>query len=156
MTRLCEEKKIIFAVEPEDFNAAGITLESVCMKDYGHYTLILLFGELTGDSVLKIREGATDGATTADITFSYRATATDLKSSGGDTLGTEATSAALTLTAATYEDRMIVVEIDAAQLTDGYDWITPIIDDVATELFVAGVIILSEPRYAAAVPPAAI
>ena len=154
--RLCEKAKIVFLIDPQDHNAAGIDGDSFNMKNYGHATIILLFGELTGNSVLTIYEGATDGAKTAALTFSYRATAADLKVALGDALGTEATSAALTLTAATYEDRMIVAEIDANELTDGYDWITVEIDATATELLVAAVAILTEPRYAADTPPAAI
>jgi len=153
--RLYEQAKIVPILEAEDHNA-GADGDSVCMENYGHATFIITFGELTGNAVLKFYEGATAGAKTTAKTFSYRATSTDLKNAGGDTLGSESTSAALTLTAATYEDRMLVAEIDASELTDGYPWITPEISSAASEEFAAIIAVLSLPRYAEDVPPTAI
>ena len=154
--RLSERFGIVPIIEPEDHQASGITGDSVCLKDYGHVTFIFLFGELTGDSVLTIQSGATAGADSADVTFSYRYTSADLKSATADVLGAEATSAALTLANATFEDRMLVVEIDARELTDGYDWVTPDIDNTASALFVSCVAIMGEPRYAEDVMPTAV
>jgi len=153
--RLCEQHKIVPILEPQDFEA-GVDGDSVSMENYGHATFIFLFGELTSDAVLTIHSGATAGTKTTAETFNYRATAADLKNASGDTLGAEATSAALTLVAATYEDRMIVVELDADELTAGQPWITPAIDAAASEAFISCVAILSQPRYAQSIPPTAI
>jgi hypothetical protein len=146
MSRLCEEFKIVPLQQPEDAGAGAETFDSFCMKNYSHATLILLFGDNTADNILTIYEGATDGDLAAAITFSYRATAAICKAANADVLGTETTSAALTITAATYEDMMLVVEIDAAELTDGYDWITAKLDGSATEQFIAAVAVLY-PKY---------
>jgi len=154
--RLSEQVGIVPIIEPEDYGSAGVTGDSVNMGKFGHVTFIFLFGELAGNSALKIHEGATAGATTADLTFSYRYTEADLKNDDADQLTAEATSAELTLTHGTFEDRMLVVEIDASELTDGYDWVTPVIDDTATELLVSCVAIMSKPRYAEDVMPTAI
>lgn len=153
--RLCEQTKIVPILEPED-HQAGVSGDSVNMANYGHVTFIFLFGELTGDAVLTIASGATDGTATTAETFNYRATAADLKAVAGDTLGTEATSAGLTLTAATYEDRMLVVELDADELTTGQPFVTPAISSAGSEVFASCVAILSQPRYASDVPPSAI
>ncbi len=147
--RLCEEYKIVPLQQPEDAGAGAETFDSICMKNYLHATLIFLFGDNTADNILTIYEGATDGALTAAITFPYRATSAICKAANADVLGTETTSAALTITAATYEDMMIVVEIDPAIMTDGYDWITAKLDGAGTEQFIAGVAIL-KPKYASA------
>ena len=155
MTKLAQVTKIVPILEPQDHNA-GVDGDSVNMGLYNHLAFIFLFGELTADAVLTIYEGATAGTKTTAKTFSYRATAADLKVATGDNLGTEATSAALTLTAATYEDRMLVAEIDAAELTDGTPWVTPNLSSAASELFVSIVAILSEARYLKDVPPTAI
>lgn len=153
--RLCEQTKIVPILEAED-HQAGVDGDSVNMANYNHVTFIFLFGELTGDAVLTISSGAADGTKTTAETFSYRATAIDLKTAGADTLGTEATSAALTLTAATYEDRMLVVEMDADEFTPDQEFITPAISSAGSEVFCSCVAILSEPRYASDVPPSAI
>jgi len=152
--RFCERHKIVPLLEPQD-HEAGVDCDSVSMENYGHATLIFL-GELTGDAILTVNSGASAGTKTTAETFNYRATAADLKNASGDALGTEATSAALTLTAATYEDRMLVVELDADALTAGQPWITPSISDAASEELVACVAILSQPRYAQSTPPTAI
>lgn len=150
--RLAEQHKIVFCIQPEDHNSAGVDGDSVSLENYSHVTFIFVFGELTNNSVLKIYSGATAGTKTTAETFNYRACATDMGTSGGDLLATETTSAALTLTAATYEDRFIVVEMDADEFTDEQPFVTPEIDSTATELFVACVAILSKPRYAQNVP----
>ncbi len=150
MVRLGEEFKIVPVLMPIDLAGGAGTCESINMKNYRHVTFIFLTGAgTTGNSILKVREGATDGATTADLTFSYRATAIACKTEGGDVLGTESTSAALTLTAADYTNMMLVVEVDPATMTDGYDWLTPNISAVANPLVIACVAVLY-PKYAGA------
>jgi len=101
--RLCEQTKIVPMLEPED-HAAGADCDSVSLENYSHLTLIFTFGELTGDAVLTVNSGASAGTKTTAETFNYRATSADLKNASGDALGSESTSAGLTLTAATYED----------------------------------------------------
>lgn len=154
--RLSEQVGIVPIIEPENHQAAGVDGDSVKLEKYGHVTFIFLFGEMGGTPVLKIYEGATDGVKTTALTFSYRYTSADLKNASADILGSEATSAALDLTHSTFEDRMLVVEIDASELTDGYPFVTPEIDDAGTEVFVSCVAILSKPRYAEDVMPTAI
>ncbi len=153
--RLAEQTKIVHVLEPQD-HGAGVDGDSVSMENYSHVTFLIPFGELDGDAVLTINSGATAGTKTTAETFNYRACATDHKSAGGDLLAAETTSAALTLTAATYEDRFIVVEMDADEFTDGQQWITPTFSSDATNLFVSVMAILSKPRYGQNVPPTAI
>lgn len=153
--RLAEQNKIVHILEPEDHNA-GVDGDSVSLENYDHVTFIINFGELTGDAILTINSGASAGTKTTAETFNYRACATALKNAGGDLLADETTSAALTLTAATYEDMFIVVEMDADEFTDGQQWITPTLSSAASEIFASIIAILSKPRYAQNVPPTAI
>jgi len=154
--RLSEQFGIVPVIEPENHQASGVDGDSVSMENYGHVTFIFLFGEMGGTPVLIIYEGAAAGDKTTPLTFSYRYTAADLKNATADQLSAEATSAALDLAHGTFEDRMLVVEIDATELTDGYPWVTPEIDDAGTEVFVACVAIMSKPRYSEDVMPTAI
>lgn len=149
MSRLCEEIKIVPIISAVDLAGGAATAESVCMKNYRHVTFVFNFGNITGDSVLTIAEGATDAAATSAVTFSYRATAIACGTALSDVLGTESTSAALTLTAASYTNMTLVVEIDAAEMTDGYDWLTPAISAVANPCLVSCVAYLY-PKYAGA------
>jgi len=133
-------------LEPQDHNA-GVDGDSINIGNGHSITFCILFGELTGDAVLKIYSGATAGTKTTAETFHYSATAADLKAASGDVLAAWSTSAALTLTAATYEDRMLMVTVDHDDVTDGQPWITPEFSSAASELFVS-VSARVEPRYA--------
>ena len=155
MTMLAQTHKIVPILDPED-HAGGVDGDSVSTSLYNHATFIITFGELTGNAVLTINSGATAGTKTTAETFRYRETSVDLKSAGADTLGSESTSSGLTLTAATYEDRMLVVEVDADELTAGQEWITPSFSSAASELLVQVVAVMGDPRYASDVPPTAI
>ena len=153
---LAQAAKIVYVIEPEDHQSSGIDGDSINMSQYNHGCWIFQFGELASDSVLKMYSGASDGTKTTAETFRFRACATDLRATGGDTLGSESTSAALTLLNATYEDRFIVVEMDTDELTEDQYFVTPEIDSTASTLFVSCVCILTEPRYVSDVPPAAV
>jgi hypothetical protein len=153
--RLCELTKIVPIYKPQDAGS-GITGDSVCVKDYGHATFILTFGaDVDGDSVLTLKQGATDGANTAALAFDMAYTSTDIGSDGAETLGALANDSdgSLTLTEATYENRMLVIEVDCKTMTDGYDWIDLRLSSAATAGTSSCVCILSEPRYGSDIGP---
>ena len=159
--RLAEQTKIIPLIAPADYNAAGKDSDSFTMENYGHATIIVVLGALTGNSDLVVWEGATVGAKTTEKIFNYRWTTEVLEAvADADTLVAEAAIAVaatgLELTAATYANKMLVIEMDDSELTDGFPWITLAVDADATALFVSAVAILSQHRYAQNVPPTAI
>ena len=131
---------------------ANTELDSVALNKYQHATIVILFSTtLTGDNVLTVERGATDSADTSDATFHYRVGgATFTTATGSDVLAADATSAALTLTAATYQDKMLVLELDADEM-GGYDWLTVDFDGAASAGTCTAVAILSNPRYAEAI-----
>ncbi len=158
--KVAELLKIAPVLEPED-HQAGVDGDSINMANYERVAFVFTFGELTGDAVLNIYEGASEGTKTTALDFNYRATSTDLKNEDGDELGSEtlmdeSEDSGLTLTAATFEDRMLVVEIDARELTDGLEWVTPELSSAASELFVSCVALCYGPRYGGDVPAPAI
>ncbi len=153
---LAQAAKIVYIIEPENHQSAGIDGDSVNMSRYNHGCWIFTFGELTGNSILYMYSGATDGTKTTAETFRYRLAASELKTADGDQLGTESTSAALTLTAASYEDFMLVVEMDTDELTEDQYFVTPNIDSTASELFVSAAAVLTEARYLKDVPAPAV
>ena len=50
----------------------------------------------------------------------------------------------MTLTAATYQDKAWIIEMDTDELTDGQPWVTLEIDNTASQLFVAAFVIVSK------------
>ena len=130
---------------------ANTELDSIALNKYGHATIVLMFSTtLTGDNVLTVERGATDSADTSDATFHYRVGGAAIGSANCDVLAADATSAALTLTAATYQNKILVLELDVDEMA-GYDWATVDFDGTASGGTVTAIAILSKPRYAEAI-----
>ncbi len=128
--------------------------------------LIQHSASVTGNNILTMGVGASTGAKTTTVTFRYRLGSAVPKVATADVLGTEATSAALTLTAATYQGLMLVLEITAAEVLaaglaytaapfDG-KWVTVNFDGAASVGTVMAFAILSESRYLQATQATAI
>jgi hypothetical protein len=127
-------------IEAKDYGSAGIDSDGVNLGLLHGFTAVFVFGLITGNSILKVYSGATAAKTTA-IAFKYRLGAADYKVALADQLGafTDVTSAGLTLTAATYDHRMLTVEIDSQAMPDGKGWVTFEIDATATVMNVGAV-----------------
>jgi len=145
--RLAEEKKIVPVLHSTDYGS-GVDTDSIKMSDYHRATFILTFGAIAGDAIIKLYSGATNAAKTSALTFHYAFGGAAQGSADCDVLAADATSAALTVTGATYDDFMLVIEIDAADMdvANSEEWLTLEIDDSGTSGIVHGVAIL-EPRY---------
>jgi len=156
MAKFTQENLIIpLVAEATDINAA-VEFDSFCMKKYNHATIIIIHSAtVTGDNVLTVECGATDSADTSDATFHYRLGSAAAGSANSDVLAADATAATLTLTAATYQGKMLVLELDASELPKSgstvYDWVTVDMDGAASVGTIAAFAILSEPRYAEAI-----
>ena len=145
--RLSEHCGIVYVLKPGD-HQAGVDGDSFILKNYRSAAIILQTAVLTGDAVLKVYSGATAGTKTTAQTFNYRLADADQGTATADTFAAWSTSAALTLTAATYDNRTLVIEIDAAALTADEPWVTLEISAAASAFNAAALAILSEPRYA--------
>jgi hypothetical protein len=144
------EKLAIFPIcEADDYGSAGEDFDSFKLSEANWATIVISFGALTGNSVLKVYTGASAGTKTTAETFTYRVTGADYEAANSDLWGTAATSAALTLTAGDYDHRGLAIEIDPAAFTDAQPWITVEVDSTATALNMAAVVVL-QPRYAVA------
>jgi len=153
--RFCEQNLCVPVCASADAQA-GADGDSFSLENYQHATFLIMLGALTGDAVLTINSGAAAATKTTAETFNYRLGSAAKGSATADVLGDEATSAALTLTAADYQNRLLVVEMDGAELTSGQPWVTLNFSAAADALNVAVVAVLSQPRYARQNPPTAI
>lgn len=145
--RTYETKKFIPIFNSADINA-GADSDSVDMKNFSHIALICMFGpSLSGNAILKLYEGAADATKTTALTFHYTYGGAATGSASSDVLETPADSAALTCTGTTFVSRMLIIELDAAEMTDGLDWLTLEVGAEAS----AGqltVVAVCDPRYA--------
>lgn len=144
---LAVEKKIVPIINSSDINA-GVDGDSINMAKAHRCTFIFLFGTLSGDAVLTINSGASDGEKTSALTFKYAYGSAAIGSASADVLSTPATSAALTLTAATFSGKMLVVEVDASQmdLDNDEEWLTASLSNAANSGICMAVAIVT-PRY---------
>lgn len=153
--RLSEMHGIVYGLKPGD-HQAGAVGDSILMESYRTVAFLIAFAAITGDAVLSIYSGASDGTKTTQETFNYRLADAAQAAAGADGYGNWATSTALTLTAATYQNKILLVEVDAQALTDGQPWVTLDLDAAASALNAAVVAILSGARYQAHDMPGAL
>ena len=150
-----ENMGIVYVLKPGD-HQAGATGDSINMGKYRHVAFIIQFATLTGDAVLTVKSGATAAVETTAETMHYRLADADQGADTADTYAAWADSAGLTLTAATYSDRTLIVEMDSNELTADQPWITLAFSAAADALNAAVVAVLCEPRYGAHDMPTAI
>ena len=151
--KLAENMKIVPILASED-TGAGVSMDSINMKDFHHATFLITFATLVGDAVLTVNSGATAGALTSALTFNYALGGADIgtavagSTSSADVLAADTAAATLTLTAATYSDRLLVIEVDASAMdvANGEEWLTVALSSAGTSGFVHCVAVL-EPRY---------
>lgn len=154
-SRLSEELGIVYVIKPAD-NEAGATGDSINMALYNDALFILQCGALTGDAVLTVKSGATDGVETTSETFKYRLADADQGSAGADNFGAYALSSSLTLTAATYDNRLLLIHVHAMDLTAGQPWITLALSAAASAHQSSCIALLSRARHFAHDMPSAI
>lgn len=147
--RLPQHKSVVYVLKPGD-HQAGVDGDSIDCKSLHHVTYLLQFASLTGDAVLTIKSGATDGTKTTNETFAYRLAGAAQGATGGDQFGTETSASTLTLTAATYQNKLLIVEVDVDTLTAGQRFLTLNLSSAASALN-AAIVAVGDPRYQPAV-----
>ena len=148
MPRASESLALVPLIESANYGSAGIDTDSVNTGRLHSLTAVFVFGAITANSILKVYSGAAAAAKTTALAFKYRLGAADYKSATADQFGaaTSVASTGLTLTATTYDHRMLAVSIDSDQMTDGEKWLTFEIDATATTMNV-GAVGIGVPRY---------
>lgn len=154
--RFSENYGIVYVAEADDYAGGAVTGESIDTRYCSHVTYLLQFGDLTGDSVLTVKSGASDGTQTTSETFYYRLAGADVLSTGADVYAAETSATTLTLTAATYDNRLLIVEVPVSELTADQPYLTLALSAVANPLNVGVVAILSGMRYVAQQPPSVV
>ena len=119
----------------------------VGVKEYDAIEFVISFGAITGDTlVVKVYEcdSITPGTATA-IAFTYRLTSAVLTDAVG--APTACASTGLTITAGD-DDKVLLIDVDPAALTDGYPYVRVGIDPGASMThLLTGAVVLLKPRY---------
>lgn len=148
--RFSNRYNIVNVFKPAD-NEAGVTGDSINIGKVKTVTFVLTCGALTGDAVLTVKSGASAGTETTSETFHYRLANADQGSDNADVYAAPTSASTLTLTAATYDNRTLLVEIDSAGVTQGQNWLTLSLSAAATA-HTSACIAICEPRYASVQP----
>ena len=149
-SRLSENKSLIYVLKPGDHNA-GVDGDSINAGKLHSIAFIVQFATLTGNAVLKLHSGAANGTKTTSEAFRYRLAGAAQGAAAADTFGDWSASSAadgVTLTAATYANKSLIVEVDTDDLKSGQPWVTIEFSAAATALN-AAVFAVGEPRYRA-------
>lgn len=145
--RLAENLKVVPVMALDTIGSGG-DADSINMARYHHCTFVMTFGTMSGDAVMTVNSGASDGAKTSALTFNYALGGAAIGAADCDVLAADTAAATLTLVAATYTDKMLIVEVRAAamDLANNEGWLTLSLSNAGTSGTVDVVAIL-EPRY---------
>lgn len=128
---------VVTAFVPTDAVAGAITGKRVGLKNAGGVTIVV---QTTGGStditdVDLQQHTAASGGTTADldvITYYYYKSETTLDADEVWTKATQTAASEITNVGAASEELLLVIEVDAAQLSDGFGWVSLDIPDLGT------------------------
>jgi hypothetical protein len=146
---IAESAHVVPLIYPKDVTG-GATGETFCMRDWSHATIIVVIGATAGaltDFVVSECTGK-DAAGATAIAYSYYACETTGAAANCDVLGTVAAATTAGISLSETDNIFYVIEIDASQLTDGYEWIYVNVTSAAAANFLCAVAVLTGPRYA--------
>ncbi len=146
MTRFytAQQGHVVNILPPVDING-GANTDVFSMKEYGHATIIIQFGVTGAASTVTVYEcdDFTPSNATA-IAFNYFAET----ASGGDTLSALTAATTAGFATSTNDNIMYVIELDAAELSDGYPCVQVRFSNPGASTIVSAVAVLSGARYA--------
>lgn len=140
-----EEGHVVNIIAPIDINGAGASSDVFSMEGYSHATIILQLGVTGAASTVTLKECDNFTPTTATaIAFSYYSETT----AAGDTLSGKTAATTAGFATSTNDGVMYVIEVDAADLTDGYPNLQLCLTDPSAATLASAVAVLSGARYA--------
>ncbi len=147
--RFSERYKVIPLTESADVTTNGFDTKSIHMGKVHEACFLLNFGSIAADDALKVYVGAATATKTTAVAFKYRLAAADTTVALSDTQGAfiDVASSGLTLTAATFDHKLVVVEVDSQAIADATPYVTLEVAGSATTQNCSVVAIVS-PRYA--------
>ena len=154
--KLSEQYKIVPICQDADLSST-VTCDSINMRDYLGATFVFTFGTLSGaNSTLTITSGVSDAATTSALYFDYAyggavlGTATAGSTTSCDVLAAWTNAATLAIANGTYDNFMLVVEIDADKMDreNSEEWLTAVFTTTSSVVGTVDGIAILEPRYA--------
>jgi hypothetical protein len=147
--RFSERYKVLPLTESADVTTAGVDTKSINMGLVHEACFLLNFGAITSDDALKVYVGAATATKTTAVAFKYRLASADTKAASSDLQGafTDVASTGLTLTAATFDHKLVVVEVDSQAIADATPFVTLEIAGSGTTQNIS-IVAIVQPRFA--------
>lgn len=148
-----EELQVINLLEPADYQAGSQDMDSVHMGKLHKLKIVVQLGAITGENpVFKLWSGASAGTKTTELPFKYRVSNADFGAASADVFGARTSVAiggsGLTLNpVASYDHRVIQIDVQSDQMTDGEPWLTVQTDDGSASVLLMSAIGIGSPRY---------
>ena len=141
---IAEECHVILGIGAVDVGGVAKVSTAWSMEDYQHASIIITTGAVTDTTTFTVFNATTQACgTEAAIGFDYYAETT----AAGDTLGSRTTVENTGFASGTNNSTTFVIEVDASELTAGYNWMR-VKSDAAAASMINVVVILSGARYA--------
>ena len=139
---IAQQGHIVNVMGAYDIDSGAGSCDAFSMENWSHASIIISFGVAGGTVAVTLSESTTAAAGT-DIAFKYAKEITTL----GDTMGalTQATSTGITTTASA--NSFYVIEIDAADLSAGYNWVQLALAEATGSTLCSAIAVLSGGRY---------
>ena len=150
---VAEQGHVVNIIPPVDITG-GVNGDRFSMKNYAHATIIIQVGvSAAAWTAIILREcDAASGGNATDIGFNVYKEET----AAGDTLGAKVAAAAAGVTPAAADSIFYVIELDARELSDGFEWVELALTNGVNSVIASAVAILSGSRYGNAESPTAI
>lgn len=150
---IAEQCHIVNATPPVDVGAGTVISDVWDMKNYAHASIIITMGAVAATTTFTLFE-ATDSVAGTEVAINYDYYAETTVA--GDTLGARtATAGGTGFASGTNNSTTFVIEVDASELSDGYNWMRIKAASAGAALH-SIMVILSGARYQQAVTPTAI
>ena len=144
-----EQFKIVPLTVSANVGAGGVDTKSINFGKIHKGCFLLNFGAITADDVLSVYVGAATATKTTAVAYKYRHAAADTTVALSDTYGalTDVPSTGLTLSATTFDNKLLIVEIGSQAIADATPWVTLEIAGSASVQNIS-IIFIGEPRFA--------
>jgi len=143
---IAEQAHVVIGSYP--ISANGVTtLEAVNMENYAHISVLIATGATNGGAITVTAYNAADAAagSAAVIPFNYYLETT----ASTDVLAAKVlnSTTALAFTNDSISNQMAVIELDAAEMTDGLPWFNITLSGAATTTPICVMYVMSGSRY---------
>lgn len=147
---LAEEQHIVNILPPVDITG-GVYSDVFTMAKHGHCTILIQVGVSAAAWTKIIVNSCIDSTghsgTAVAIPFSIYKCETLNTAASGDVLGVRTAVSAAGYTPSAVDGIMYVIEIDANELADGYQWIELSLTNGANSVIASAIAILTGSRY---------